>query len=130
MADLKNIRVLLVEDDQFSRMILGQLFQIMEIKHDEACDGVRAIELAKTKQYDLILMDISMPVMDGYVAAGRIRELPGYHDKTIIALTAFISEKVRKEVHSGLFTDFDLKPVDPDELKQKIIKIAKNKSGG
>jgi two-component system, sensor histidine kinase and response regulator len=127
MADFKNIRVLLVEDDQFSRMILGQLLQIMHIKHDEACDGAGALELAKANEYDLILMDISMPVMDGYVAASRIRELPGYQDKTIIALTAFISEKVQNEVRSGLFTDFNLKPVDPDELKQKIIKIARNK---
>ena len=127
MAYLKNIRVLLVEDDQFSRMILGQLFQIMDIKHDEACDGARAIELAEATEYDLILMDISMPVMDGFTAAGKIRELPGYNDKTIIALTAFISEKVQKEVRSGLFTDFNLKPVDPDELKQKIIKISKSK---
>ena len=127
MADYMDITVLLVEDDQFNRLLLGQLFQIMEIKHDEACDGARALELAKAKEYDLILMDISMPVMDGYESARKIREMPGYHDKTIIALTADISDKVREEVESGLFTDFNLKPIDPDELQHKIIKIARNK---
>lgn len=130
MADTKNIRVLLVEDDQFNRLILGRLFQIMDIKHDEANDGEEAVMLAKEKKYDLILMDIVLPVMDGYAATRKIRELPGYHDKTIIALTADISEKVQKEVGSGLFTDYNLKPIDFDELQEKIIQIAQNKFSG
>jgi CheY-like chemotaxis protein len=126
MADNTNIRVLLVEDDQFNRKIMEHLFQVMGIRHDEAVDGEEAIRLAEEKNYDLILMDINMPVMDGYTATRRIRKLPGYQDKTIIALTADICEKVKQEVNSGLFTDFKIKPVDPGELQQKIIQIAKN----
>jgi CheY-like chemotaxis protein len=126
MTNIKNLRVLLVEDDHFNRALMGQLFQIMGIIHDEAVDGEEAVRLARDKEYDLILMDISMPVMDGYAAARRIREIPGYQDKTIIALTADIYVKVQQEVNSGLFTDFRIKPVDPEELQQKIIQIAKN----
>jgi two-component system, sensor histidine kinase and response regulator len=127
MIDAKNVQVLLVEDDQFSRMILGELFRIMDVKHDAASDGKEALGLAEKKDYDLILMDLAMPVMDGYSATRKIRELPGYHDTTIIALTADISEKVKAEVNSGLFSGYSLKPIEPDDLQQKITEIAKNK---
>jgi CheY-like chemotaxis protein len=130
MSEIKNIRVLLVEDDHFSRMILGEFFRIMKITHDEAADGEEALNLAEKKDYDLILMDLAMPVMDGYSATRKIRELPGYHDKTIIALTADISEKIQREVKSGLFTDYSLKPIEPDDLQQKITEIARNKPSG
>ncbi len=104
MAGLKDVNILLVEDDPFNRIISGQLFQILDIRHDLANDGMQAFEMAKVKLYDLILMDISMPGMDGYESTRKIRTLPGYHDKPVIALTADASEVVKKELRTGLFT--------------------------
>jgi two-component system, sensor histidine kinase and response regulator len=124
--DFKDIQILLVEDDEFNRMLMAHLFHVMDINLDEASDGEQAVEMARKKSYDLILMDISMPVMDGFDSTRKIRELPGYLHTPIIALTADISERV-KQTGSGLFTDITTKPVDPDLLHQQVIEIARNK---
>jgi CheY-like chemotaxis protein len=127
MAELRDICILLVEDDQYSRFILGQIFQSMGINHDQAGNGSHALEMVKEKQYDLILMDINMPVMDGYESTRRIRELPWYHDIHIIALTADISETVNKEMESGLFNSVIVKPINPEQFLLEMIEFAKNK---
>ena len=86
--------------------------------------GLKAVEKAKKKRYNLILMDLHMPVMDGFEAARRIRKLSGYRDVTIIALTADISDRIKKELRSGLFSDLNIKPFEPEKLNKKIAEIA------
>ena len=65
--------------------------------------------------------------MDGFETTRQIRELPGYLDRSVIALTSDVSENVSEEVDSGLFTDMISKPIDPDMFHKKVMEIANNK---
>ncbi|MFO7934687.1 MAG: CheR family methyltransferase [Bacteroidales bacterium] len=123
-ADLSFVQVLLVEDDHYNQMILKQLMAMWGLDFDVAENGLKAVEKAKKKKYNLILMDLHMPVMDGFEAARKIRKLSGYQDTNIIALTADISDRIKKELRSGLFSDINIKPFEPEKLNRKIAEIA------
>ena len=117
--------VLLVEDAAINRMLLLQfLKEWWNLLPDEAENGQQALEKVQQKQYDLILMDIRMPVMDGYQAAQAIRGLPDqrYQKMPILALTADTLEEVQRRQKGALFTDVVTKPFDPQELRQKILR--------
>ena len=120
--EIGNMKILLVEDADVNRMVIRQFLQEWwKLSSDEALDGKQAIEMAGNKKYDLILMDVRMPVMDGYDATRQIRALPGYENIKIIALTADVSNNVKDAVASTLFDDLIVKPVDPEQLQLKII---------
>ena len=122
-VNLGNIRVLLVEDVPVNRMILIQFLQEWwQFSPDEATNGQQAVEMAQQQPYDLILLDIRMPVMDGYQAAEAIRKLDGYADVPILALTADTGQEVEKHTEAKLFTDVVTKPFEPADLKQKLIR--------
>src|SRR5690606_33595827 len=92
-----------------------------DIEPDEATNGKEAVENAKLQQYDLILMDIRMPEMDGYEATSQIRKLPGYKHIHILALTADKNQEARHAVHNNQFDDMLTKPFEPGDLKQRIL---------
>jgi PAS domain S-box-containing protein len=126
--DMDGLSILLVEDVEINRMVLKQfLSSWWKIIPDEALDGEQAIEMAEKKHYDLILMDIRMPVMDGYQATQIIRELPGYKNVPILALTADTAQELKKNPEYGLFTDLILKPVEPQDLRQKLLNYGAEK---
>ncbi len=123
--DLQDVHILLVEDAEVNRMVMEQfLKKWWHLSCDEAIDGRQAIELARKKVYQLILMDVRMPVMDGYEATRQIRQLPGYENVKVIALTADVSKQVNQEMEKGLFDDIIIKPIQPEELLRKIEKYA------
>jgi len=126
-SDLLQVeRLLLVEDAPVNRMVVMQyLKEWWDINIDEASNGEDAVNKAKQKVYDIILMDIRMPVMDGVEAAKQIRALDNESGKTpIIALTADITE-INRQSASDYFDDYVAKPFDPQELQNKIVKYAK-----
>lgn len=125
--NLDHIRLLLAEDDDFNRLVMQQLLNSWGIKFDEAINGKGAFGMAKDNLYDIILMDVHMPIMDGTESASKIRELSNYKNTPIVALTADISENLRKEMKNGLFTDIIIKPIEPDNLLAKIMEILANK---
>ena len=129
-AAVGKICILVVEDDEYNRLIINQLLDSWGVDHDEAIDGQKAVEMAKEKVYDLILMDVRMPVMDGYQSAAEIKKLSVYKNNPIIALTADVSERVKKELENGLFTEVSIKPVDPDKLSSTIVEAVAKKQGG
>lgn len=86
--DLRGMRVLFAEDHPLSQRILFEMLVGLGCDVDFASDGVEAVERAQARSYDLILLDMQMPRMDGVEAARAIRALPGHHDTPIVALTA------------------------------------------
>nr|WKN35413.1 chemotaxis protein CheB [Tunicatimonas sp. TK19036] len=124
-VNMKSLQVLLVEDAAINRMVLNQFLQDWwDLVPDEAVDGQQAVELAQQKEYDLILMDVRMPLMDGYQAAQAIRQLPGYKKVPILALTADTVHEVKKHPEAALFADVITKPFDSQDLRQKMIRYA------
>lgn len=121
VKDLHKMRLLLVEDVEINRKILLQfLDNWWKIRPDEAVNGKDAVEMAEQNKYDLILMDVRMPVMDGYEATTRIRKLPGYKEVPVLALTADRNQALIQPSDS-VFTDVLTKPFEPADLKIRIL---------
>jgi len=120
------LKILVVEDNIMNQKYILSLLDKWEIKYSIANDGQQAVEKVKQNNYDLVFMDLSMPVMDGYEATKIIRSL----DKIkipIIALTAstFLSKR-QLALQSGM-TDFLAKPFVPEDLYQMILKYSQSK---
>ena len=116
-------KLLIVEDDNFSRMMMSQMLTMWGIEHDEALNGREAVQLAEKNGYDIIYIDVHMPVMDGIEATRKIRKINGYKNKPIYALTADVTDGVNSHVKSGLFTGKTIKPFTPEKLLSDIKKI-------
>ncbi|MBI5607359.1 MAG: PAS domain-containing protein [Deltaproteobacteria bacterium] len=116
-------RVLLVEDDAINREATVLYLQAAGLQVDAAVDGQDAIAKAEAGPYDLILMDVHMPVVDGLQATQRIRQLPAGAAVPIVALTAAAYPEDRSRCLAAGMTDFVAKPVEPAELFAVILKI-------
>jgi CheY-like chemotaxis protein len=112
--DLSGVRILLVDDNDFNRQVGRELLGITGATVVTADDGAQAVAAVTDGSYDLVLMDLQMPVMDGYVAARIIREL--WPDLPILALTAHaMSEETARVLGAGM-NDIITKPILPDAL--------------
>ena len=118
-TSLSTLSVLVAEDNQFNRLLLQIMLGNNEISYDMADNGLQAVELATRKNYDLILMDIQMPEMDGIEATKKIRSLIS-KPIPIIAITAnAVEEELNTYIKEGL-TDYLTKPFDEYNLLKKI----------
>ncbi|MTI20413.1 hybrid sensor histidine kinase/response regulator [Fulvivirga sp. RKSG066] len=126
LSDFKGVKVLLVDDLETNRIILGKFLEKWGIKFDTANDGQQAIDLALKNEYALILMDLRMPVVDGFEATRQIKlkkEVP------IIALTASLSTFDDDAYINSTIDDLLAKPFHPMDLKQKIHSLLKSRVG-
>ena len=114
-------RILLVEDEPINREIAQMLFEDIGFVVDSAEDGVQAVELASQQRYELILMDMQMPRMDGLEATRRIRALPAGNDLLIIAMTANAFAEDRERCLAAGMDYFATKPIDPDVFMNIIL---------
>lgn len=116
-------RILLAEDDWVNQeVILELLREVLGLKADLAPDGMQAIELLQKNQYDLVLMDMQMPVMDGLEATRCIREMPGKGSLPIVAMTANAFAEDKDRCLAAGMDDFIAKPVDPGILFGILLK--------
>ncbi|MGE5468603.1 MAG: response regulator [Ignavibacteria bacterium] len=115
-AHLGGRRVMFAEDHPLSQEILFEMLEDLGCEVDVASDGVEAVECAKQRDYDLILMDMQMPKMDGLAATRAIRALPRHRDTPIIALTANAFAEDRQRCFDAGMNDHLGKPVTPDTL--------------
>lgn len=124
----RSIRVLLVEDNRVNQMVAVNFLQNWGIHTVVASNGKEAVELIKEKRYDLVLMDLQMPVMNGYEATRAIRSMddPYFQNIPIIALTASAMIEMRGKVLSTGMSDYMSKPFHPGDLQRIISKYALN----
>ncbi|WP_420577018.1 response regulator [Ekhidna sp.] len=111
-------KILLVEDNQMNIMVAEKFLKKWELIVEVAHNGQEGVDKMRENKYDLVLMDLQMPIMDGYKATRKIRT---FDEKTpIIALTASALLKVRQDVIAAGMNDYITKPFDPNELRRKI----------
>ena len=122
--NIKGLDILIVEDNTMNIMVLENYFSLWEISYDVAKNGQEALDKVGSKDYDVVLMDLRMPVMDGYEATKFIRSVDdGKHaELPIIALSASVSQEVEKRVKVVGMNDYMVKPFAPEELIEKINK--------
>lgn len=126
----RHARVLLVEDNAINRELAMELLHGAGLAVDIATNGSEALEKVSANGYDIVLMDIQMPVMDGLQATRLIRELPAWKSVPILAMTANAFADDRAACKDAGMDDFIGKPVDPHMLYALIYKwLAASKQG-
>jgi PAS domain S-box-containing protein len=120
------LRVLLVEDNDINRLYAKSILEKWKCKTDIAENGLIAIQKLKNNLYDVILMDVQMPVMDGYEATKAIRTMA--HPISSIPVVALTANATRNDIEKCLLAgmnDYVAKPFTPDDLYQKLFKKLK-----
>ena len=118
--DSRNPLLLVVEDNDDTRQIMRVALEGRGYRICEAEDGEQAIAIARCEQPNAILMDISMPVLDGLAATARIREHREQREIPIVAVTAHLEMDVRASAQASGFTAYVTKPIDFDWLDELI----------
>jgi PAS domain S-box-containing protein len=128
---LDGARVLIVEDNTVNILLMQKFLTHLKCDCSIAKDGNIAYEMVKEHDYDLILMDLQMPVMDGYTATRKIRELPGnrYQLLPIIALSANDKTEIETKLKDAGMTDLVTKPFSPKILKATLARYLEGRSG-
>jgi CheY-like chemotaxis protein len=122
---LKNLKVLVAEDNPINMMVAKKVLQKWNVQVSEAVNGGIAVEKCIHEHFDVVLMDLEMPVMDGRTALKEISKL----NKSIpcIAFTAGIYENMKTELKEQGFIDYLPKPFKPEDLYKKIITVLQQK---
>jgi len=122
LIDLGHIKLLVAEDNPVNQQLIRHLFHEWNISFDLVGNGLLAIEKLKQQAYDLVLMDIQMPEMDGYTAARHIRDV--LHLSTpVIAMTAHAFAGEREKCLSFGMNEYIAKPIREEQLKDLLIKF-------
>ena len=113
-------KILLVEDNEMNRDMLSRRLGRVGFQVVMAMDGAQAVSMALAEAPDLILMDMSLPEVDGWEAARRLKEAPGTRAIPIIALTAHAMAGDRERALAAGCEDYDTKPIELPRLLSKI----------
>ena len=117
--------VLLVEDTEDNRFMMRRLLEMTGYRVIEAMNGEEAVKLAQTESPNLILMDLSLPVIDGLAATRLIRKLPDFKSTPIIAVSAHDTSDFQNEAIEAGCNTYVTKPIDFGELEELIAKLLK-----
>ena len=122
LASVRGSRILLAEDNEINQQIACELLTDAGFVVELAENGLIALEMAQRGSYDLVLMDMQMPVMDGLTATAAIRRVVQLQALPIVAMTANAMEKDRRSCLEAGMNDFLTKPIDPDEMWRMLLK--------
>ena len=118
----QSARLLLVEDNPINREVALQLLHGSGLMVETAANGAEALRMASVRAYDLVLMDVQMPEMDGLQATRLMRLLPGWSDTPIVAMTANAFAEDRLACEAAGMDDFVAKPVEAADLYAVLLK--------
>ncbi|MDR2406441.1 MAG: response regulator [Deltaproteobacteria bacterium] len=121
VKDIVGAKILLVEDNEVNQLVASKILGNAGMQVSIATDGAKAVEMVQKDKYQLVLMDIQMPVMDGLTATKKIREL-GYTDLPIVAMTAHAMSSDRELSLQAGMNDHVNKPINIAELFNTLVK--------
>jgi two-component system, cell cycle response regulator DivK len=113
-------KILIVEDNEMNRDMLSRRLARQGFEIAMAVDGKQGVEMASSEKPDLILMDMSLPIMNGWEATEKVKSNPATKNIPVIALTAHAMAEDREKCIAAGCNDFDTKPVDLPRLLEKI----------
>ena len=125
LAAIQGARILLVEDNALNQEVALAFLHEMGLEVDIADNGRIAVDKVKAGNYDAVLMDMQMPVLDGLAATREIRQLPGQDDLPIISMTANALAEDRERCIEAGMNDHMTKPIDPQLLTSKLLQWIK-----
>ncbi len=119
-------KILIVEDNEMNRDMLSRRLERRGFAVVMAVDGQQGVDMARSEKPDLILMDMSLPIMDGWTATQTIKADPEVARIPVIALTAHAMEGDRGKAMSAGCDDYDTKPIELPRLLEKIQRFLPN----
>jgi CheY-like chemotaxis protein len=121
----QNVRVLVVEDHPINQKLMGVLLGRMDCQVSFCENGQLALDLVQQEAFDLILMDVNMPVMDGLTATRSIRQLPGARAQIpIVVVTADVMNEAREQALAAGANAFLSKPLEIEQLRAMVQRFA------
>ncbi|HXP43284.1 MAG TPA: response regulator [Candidatus Acidoferrales bacterium] len=117
------ITVLVAEDNAVNRELIRELLELRGYTVLEACDGQEALGIIERAQPDLLLLDIGMPVLDGFAVVRRIRESPRIARLPIVAVTAYAMQGDRERILDSGFDGYLSKPINPSSLTEELNRL-------
>ncbi|MCX2982828.1 response regulator [Halieaceae bacterium IMCC14734] len=122
LTPIRGARILLVDDAPLNLQVAGELLRQAKLIVDTAENGAEAVEKVNAAPYDLVLMDVQMPVMDGYTATRAIRANPQFTALPVLAMTANAMPQDREQGEAAGMNAYIPKPVAPDDLYAALLK--------
>ncbi len=116
-------RILVAEDNAVNRELLRELLELRGYTVLEACDGQEALETIEQTHPELLLLDIGMPVLDGFAVVRKIRENPRLARLPVVAVTAYAMRGDREKILNSGFDGYLSKPVDPSSLAKELDRL-------
>lgn len=115
--------ILLVEDTEDNRFMMRRLLELSGYRVVEATNGEEAVRLAQSERPHIVLMDLSLPVIDGLAATRAIRKLDGFKDMPIVAVSAHDTTDFQSEALSAGCNSYITKPIDFSQLETLIARL-------
>jgi CheY-like chemotaxis protein len=120
-------QVLIAEDNPVNRELLRELLENRGYAVAEACDGQQAAAMVEEIRPDMLLLDIDMPVLDGYEVVRRIRGDSKFATLPIVAVTAYAMRGDREKIQQSGFDGYLSKPIDAIALEQELVRLLKTR---
>ncbi len=117
---MSKARILYIEDNAGNRMLVRRILEAEDYAVSEAVDGLAGLKMAAEQQFDLILLDINLPEIDGYDLARRLRGIPHVQDVPILAVTANVMQGDRERTLAAGCDGYIQKPIDVDRLPEQV----------
>jgi CheY-like chemotaxis protein len=122
--------VLIAEDNPVNRELLRELLEIRGYAVIETCNGEEALDQIEKTPPDILLLDLSMPVLDGFGTIERIRKNPSFRSLPVLAVTAYAMQGDRDKILASGFDGYLSKPISPTSLQQELDRLMNKETPG